>query len=60
MVAQLKKYSKIDFSSFWHDLRFGSSFFQVRIQLKQYLKIDFSSFWHDLGFGGSFLLSTFN
>ena len=31
MVAQLKKYSKIDFSSFWRDLGFGGSFFLVRI-----------------------------
>ena len=43
-----KKYPKIDFSSFWHDLGFGGNFFLVRIQFKNYLKIDFSSFWRDL------------
>ena len=48
MVAQLKKYCEIVFSSFWHDLGFGGSFFLVRIQFKKYLKIDFSSFWKDL------------
>jgi len=51
-----KKYSKIVFSSFWYDLRFGSNFFLVRIQVKKYLKIDFTSFWHDRGFGGSLFL----
>ena len=52
----LNKYSKIDFSSFWHDLVFGGSFFLFKIELKKYSKIVFSSFWHDLGFGGSFFL----
>ena len=56
MVAQLKEYSKIDFSSFWHDLGFGGSFFLVTFQFKKYLKIVFSSFWHDLRFGSSFFL----
>ena len=50
----LQKYSKIDFSSFWHDLGFGGSQFPCKIPLKKYSNIDFSSFWHDLGFGGSF------
>ena len=35
MVAQLKKYSKIDFSSFWHDLGFVGSFFLVTFQFKK-------------------------
>ena len=56
----LQKYSKIDFSSFWHDLGFGGSLFLFKILLKKYSKIDFSSFWHDLGFGGSFFHSQFN
>ena len=34
----LKKYSKIDFSSFWHDLGFGGSFFLFKIQFKQVFK----------------------
>ena len=50
----LQKYSKIDSSSFWHDLGFGGSQFPFKIPLKKYSKIDFSSFWHNLGFGGSF------
>ena len=31
MVAQLKEYSKIDFSSFWRDLGFGGSLFLFKI-----------------------------
>ena len=53
MVARLKKYSKIVFSSFWHDLGFGGSLFLLKIQLQKYSKIDFLSFWYDLGSGGS-------
>ena len=50
----LQKSSKIDFSSFLHDLGFGGSQFPFKIPLKKYSNIDFSSFWHDIGFGGSF------
>ena len=51
MVAQLKEYSKIDFSSFWYDLGFVGSFFLVLFQFKKVLEIWFfqllarSSFW---------------
>ena len=54
MVAQLKKYSKVVFSSFWHDLGFGGSFFLVTFQFKKYWKIVFSQllarswFWWQL------------
>ena len=35
MMAQLKRYSKIDFSSFWYDLGFVGSFFLVLFQFKK-------------------------
>ena len=53
----LEKYSKIDVSSFWHDLGFGGSSFYSNLNEKNIQKLVFSSFWHDLlGFGGSFFL----
>ena len=56
----LKRYWKIDFSSFWHDLGFGGGFFLSKIQLKKYLKIVFSSFWHVLVLMAAFSFSKFN
>ena len=60
-VAQLKKYSKTDFSSFWQDLGCGGSFFLVRIQLKKvFWKLFFPAFGTILVLVAACFYSKFN
>ena len=57
----LNKYSKIDFSSFWHDLGFGGSFFLFKIQFEKVFKNwFFPAFGTILVLVAAFFYSKFN